>query len=112
MHVGHEGVEMDAALRLDLRGVEEQIHQHRLAAPDRAADIEAARRLGGLRAEQSREAARLGFRPVVFQFVGERVEFPDERRLRRVGLEPALGNERAVTISDEAHALVSVMPES
>ena len=45
VHVGHEAVEMRAPLGADVDGVEEEVHQHRLAAPDRAVDVEAARRL-------------------------------------------------------------------
>ena len=59
VHVGHEGVEMGAALQRRLDRAEEKIHQHGLAAADRAVDVEAARRIGGLRAEEPRKA--LGF---------------------------------------------------
>ena len=41
MHVEHEFVEMGAALALDRRGLEEKIHQHGLAAPDLAVNVEA-----------------------------------------------------------------------
>jgi hypothetical protein len=51
----HEGVEVDAALAGDLGGVEEQVHQHGLAAPDRADEVEAVRR-GGRRAQLARAA--------------------------------------------------------
>ena len=52
MHIGHEGVKMRPALARPLDGVEEHIHQHRLAAPDWPMDVKAARRLSRLRAEQ------------------------------------------------------------
>ena len=58
VHVGHEAVEMRAPLGADLDRLEEEIHQHRLAAPDRAIDIEAARRLGRLQPHESGEGAR------------------------------------------------------
>ena len=64
-------------------------------------DVKAARRLGGLRAKQSRETARLSLRLIALQFVGERVEAANDLRLCGVGLEPALGNERTVAINDE-----------
>ena len=86
MHVGHEGVKMRPALARPLDRVEEHVHQHRLAAADWPMDVKAARRLSRLHAEQSRETARLSFRLIVFQFVGERVELADELRLRGVGL--------------------------
>ena len=40
VHVDHEFVEMDAAFSLDRACLEEQIHQHRLAAPDLAVKVE------------------------------------------------------------------------
>ena len=46
--VSHEGVKMDAALPLDRRSLEEQVHQQRFSAPNRAVDIEPARRRGRL----------------------------------------------------------------
>jgi hypothetical protein len=51
VHVEHEGVEMHAALVRDRRRGEKQVHQHRLAAPDRTPQIEAARRFLGPLAE-------------------------------------------------------------
>jgi hypothetical protein len=36
----HEGVEVDAALGGDAERVDEQVHQHRLAAPDAAPQID------------------------------------------------------------------------
>ena len=53
MHVAHERMKMRPALARAFDGVEEHVHQHRLAAPDRPMDVKAARRLGGLHAEQS-----------------------------------------------------------
>ena len=41
MRLLHEGVEMDPALGRDRRGFVEEVHQHRLAAPDAAVDVEA-----------------------------------------------------------------------
>ena len=43
MYVGHEFVEMRAALMLDRALLEEQVHQHGLAAPDLAMHVKAAR---------------------------------------------------------------------
>ena len=103
MHVGHEGVKMRPALARRRDGVEEHVHQHRLAAADGPMDVKAARRLGGLRAKQPREAARLCLGLVALQFGGERVELADELRLRGVGLEPALGDERAIAVGDAGH---------
>ena len=44
VHLAHELVEVDAALPRRRRGGEEEIHEQRLAAPDAAPDVEAARR--------------------------------------------------------------------
>ena len=38
----HEGVKMDPALFLDVERLMEQVHQHRLAAPDTAPHVETA----------------------------------------------------------------------
>ena len=46
MNIGHEFMEVGAALADDRRGLEEQIHQHGLAAADFAENIEALDRLG------------------------------------------------------------------
>ena len=45
VHVGHEFVEMHAPLAPDRRGLEEQVHQHGLAAADLAVDVESLDRL-------------------------------------------------------------------
>ena len=45
VHVGHELVEMHAPLAPDRRGLEEQVHQHGLAAADVAVDVESLDRL-------------------------------------------------------------------
>jgi hypothetical protein len=58
VNLGHEGVEVDAALAGDRRRLEEQVHQHGLAAPDRSPQIDAALALG-LAAKQ-REARLAG----------------------------------------------------
>ena len=103
MDVGHEGVKMRPPLPRGRGGVEEHVHQHRLAAADRPVDVEAARRVGRLRAEQAREAARLALRLVAVQFRRERVELVRQFGLGGVEREPAAGDERAVTISNGSH---------
>ena len=59
MHLGHEFVEMRAALVRHGRLLEEQIHQHGLAAADVAMDVEPARRRLVLVGEQAAEQALL-----------------------------------------------------
>jgi hypothetical protein len=52
---------MDAALGLDRNGAEEQVHQHRFAAPDRTVEIQAAGWLGpAAAAAQAIQPARPG----------------------------------------------------
>ena len=41
VHVDHEGVEVDPALLLDPHRAMEEIHEHRLAAPDAAVEVDA-----------------------------------------------------------------------
>ncbi len=92
VNLGHEGVEMDPVLLLDLDELEEQVHQHGLAAPDRPPDIEAPRRrlAGVARAEQPAERAGFFRQPALVQAKAQGVEFPDHRRLRAVAFDPSL----------------------
>src|SRR5262249_22713762 len=62
MNLGHEDVEVGAPLLLDARSVEEQVHQHGLAASRRAPEVDA---LGRLRAAEDRglELAELALQP-------------------------------------------------
>ncbi len=48
MDLEHEGVEVDAPLARHRVDVEEQVHDHRFAAPDAAEYLEPDRRRGGL----------------------------------------------------------------
>ena len=84
MDLAHESVEMHAALAGHQRALEEQVHQHGLAAPDLAMDVKAARRFGFF-GEQARQegAGLLAGR----QFGREVVERAGDLALRRVGLE-------------------------
>ena len=45
VHVDHEGMEMDAPLALDVRwdGLVEEVHEHGLARPDVAVEVQALR---------------------------------------------------------------------
>ena len=87
-------------------GVEEHVHQHRLAAPDRAIDVEAARRLGGLEPHEPGEGARLRLGAIVLELRAQRVELAGKLRLRRIELEAAVVNERAVALGDAGHGSV------
>ena len=105
VHIGHEAVEMRAPLGADLDRLEEEIHQHRLAAPDRAIDIEAARRLGRLQPHESGEGARpLILGAIALEPEAQRLERVGEARLRRVEFEAMIVNERAVSLRDGGHA--------
>ena len=74
-------------LRSDRERLEEQVHQHGLAAADRAPDVEPARRRGVALAEQPAQRARLAGEPVAAQALGEGFELAQKRDLRRVALD-------------------------
>ena len=78
----HEGVEVDAALRLHVDMVEGEVHQHRLAPADAAPQVDPGKR-GLLLAEQLAEQAR----PAVLQLRRKPIERRDRALLRRIGLE-------------------------
>ena len=100
VHVGHEDVEMGAALRAR-GGVVEQVHEHGLAAPDRAPDVDAARRLRRLAlAEEPAERARFAGQPVLLERRDEPVERRHRRELPRVALERAAVDEGLVAGRD------------
>src|SRR5205085_758705 len=70
VHLEHEGVEMYPPLAKARHRAEEQVHQHRLAAADRTAQIKSDRRVTAAvlgKAEAGEPAAQTGFRPVVQQ---------------------------------------------
>ena len=79
MNVEHEGVKMDPPLALDRRRLEEEVHQHRFAAPDPAREIEP---LGLSRlhlappakAEARHPAFVAGGGPVAGQGMGQRLQ--------------------------------------
>ncbi|MEY9525420.1 hypothetical protein ABIF70_006561 [Bradyrhizobium japonicum] len=89
MRFRHELVEMRAALVLDGAVLEEQVHQHGLAAADFAMDVEPARRLVLVAAEQTTEQALLALRLVIREpLVERRIGFGDVG-LRSIGLDRA-----------------------
>jgi hypothetical protein len=88
-------MEMHAALGLEPDRVEEQIHQHRLAAPDRPMDVEPARRRR-LRLAEAEERAFAGL--ALFKRGGERVERLRHRFLVHVARQPAGSHGRAITL--------------
>ncbi len=93
VHVGHEFMEVGAPFVADRAGVEEQIHQHGLAAADLTMDIQAAQRLAVpavlLVAEQPAEETVLVARLVVGEPGVQRRIGLDRQRLRRIGLDLA-----------------------
>ena len=87
----HEGVEVDAALRADGRGLEEEVHQHRLAAADAAVEVEAGDRLllepvAAPAEEADADALRLR-RLIVGETHPQELELLDREALRGVGVE-------------------------
>ena len=99
MDVLHETMEMDALLARDLGGVEEQVHQHGLAAPDLAHQIQPGRHifLGMAPAQQPGQQAPAGRRNrlgiVTTQPLPQILQALDRCRLRRVGRQRAVGDQ-------------------
>ena len=89
VHLGHEFVEMGAALVRHLALLEEQVHQHGLAAPDLAMDVEPAWRRLVLVGEQPAEQALLAPRLVAGQPRLEVRECIGGHGLRRISLDRA-----------------------
>ncbi len=100
MHVEHEFVEMGALLALDLNGVEEQVHQHRLAPADTAPHVEAAWWLRRLSQQfpQGRPARRSRF-----QFLLKRVQPCCGGLLVRIRAQFPGRDEHAITLDHAAH---------
>ena len=97
--VEHESVEMHAPLVGDRRRGKKQIHQHRLAAPDRTPEIDAARRLRRSLAEhepRQQPAVRRAGRLVVEQRVMETLQAGDGAKLRPIGADRAPSGALAV----------------
>ena len=60
VHLDHEFMEMDAALRLERYEVEEQVHQHRLAAADRPEQVKPARDFAAPTGEKEKTSVLAG----------------------------------------------------
>ena len=89
---------MDPALLVDRQRLVEQVHQHRLAAPDAAPQVDAARPARGLRNSCEQAARRLGF-----ELALQRVEPLGGRRLLGIGPQFAGGDQRVVAGKHSAH---------
>jgi hypothetical protein len=91
--LAHEDVEVGAALLLGRRGLEEEVHQHRLAAADRPHEVDAARAFLLAFSEQALQAAicRLGGEVPLQAHQGVQ-----RRALGRVGPDRALAEARVV----------------
>src|SRR5229473_2841684 len=96
MHLGHEFVEVRAALVRDRTLLKKQIHQHGLAAPDFAMNVEAAWRRLILVRKQPAKQALLAHRHVARKPLLKGRECLDGLRLRGVGLDRAGGNEALI----------------
>ena len=107
----------DAALAHDRRLLEEQVHQHGLAAADLAVDVETFRRLNGLGLSQKpAEGARffrgLAFvpqdQPLVVQRGDQRVHLGDQRGLSWVALDRSRRHEGFIAGPDRPSRGLSV----
>ncbi len=101
VHLLHEFMEMHAPLLLHAARVVEQVHQHGLAAPDLAVDVEALqRRLFLAIAEQPAERGRFRGAPIIRKPLFEGVEFFDRSKLRGVGRDRAFRKKFGVAGGD------------
>jgi len=96
VHLGHEFVEMRAALARDLTMLKEQIHQHGLAATDLAMNIEAAWRRFLLVGKQPAQQPCPAHRPVGREPLLEGGKRRDGCGLRGVGFDRAGVDERLI----------------
>src|SRR3546814_2559076 len=95
---------MDAALALDRRMLEEQVHQHRLAASDRTMDVQSLRRILAStgEAEPCLPSADAAGRLVVLQRIVQALQLLGSQLLHGIGLQLAgaaqrtIGGERSV----------------
>ena len=96
VHIGHEGMKMNPTLASYRERLEKQVHQHGLAAADRAPDVEPARRCGIAPAEQPAQRARLAGEPVAAQALRQGFELAQKRDLCRVAFERTAAHESVV----------------
>ena len=106
VHLQHELGEMDAALGLDRDMVEEQVHQHRLAAPDIAPEIDA---LGGRRALAGQAGKQSGLARG-FQFGRKLLEPGGGGGLFGIGAELFCGDQATIGVEDVGHVGGDVCP--
>jgi hypothetical protein len=106
MHFEHKGMEMDPPLaRVRHRG-EEQIHQHRFAASDRAAQIEPDRDLVAAvlaEAEARQPSAQPGFGPIMQQRAVKALQLFNRQLLRLVGLQQPLSAQLSIARQRLSH---------
>lgn len=105
MHVEHEGMEMDAPLPLDMKLVVKEVHQHRLAAPDRTPQINAAQRLGLAARKTPEQAAALGHR---FEFGLQPVQPFGGGALLGIGAKFARRDQRVIGREDGGHLALAL----
>src|SRR3546814_7579460 len=98
--VEQEGVKMHATLPLDVQPVVKEVHQHGLATPDRAPQIDAARRSGLAPGDTPEQAAARGRRLKRLLQLAQ----PCRRgALFEVGLELAGGDQRIIGRKNRCH---------
>jgi len=100
LHLEHEFVEVDAALLRHRRIGKEQVHQHGLAATDRAPDVEAVRplrRFGRVTEAEARQESRLGRRGAGHrrELVMDRLQSQNDFFLHGIGVDLAGGAARS-----------------
>jgi len=106
VHAFHEGMEVDPPLARARNRAKEQIHQDRLAAPDRAAQVEPVRDLDGsvgAEAKAGEPTVEPGLWPVIEQGAVKALELFDRQLLRRVGLQAPLAAQFSIKRDRLAH---------
>ena len=99
MNIGHEGVEMHAALVADGYGLEKQIHEHGLATPDRAPEINSAWRLRWPpQSEKPPQRTRLAPELILAELPRQTVEFGHHPFLGGIALKRTFTRESLIAI--------------
>ena len=115
MNLGHESVEMHAALGVHGDRREEQIHQRRLAAADQPVKIEPARRRAPAAGERGPDPRGEAARRRLRQAQRQRLQPLERGELRGIALERAAGDERVIAGEEGAgrfHARLASGPSA
>ena len=99
--VRHEFVEVGALFRFEGRFFEKEVHQHRLAAAHGAPDVKPLGEAGSL---PNRRENTLRFWLSCINSRMKRIQTHSECRLRRIGINLALGKTFLIALDDRSHS--------